>query len=52
MTPTYIKAFIIKGKCLTNLKQFDRAKEEFTQAEEIATKNFDSVATRRMIEGS
>ncbi|CAF2695229.1 unnamed protein product [Rotaria sp. Silwood2] len=50
VTPTFIKAHIIKGKCLINLKEFDRAKEEFTQAEEIAIKNFESKNTRRMIE--
>ena len=35
-----------------NLKEFDRAKEEFYEAERIAAKNFESINTRRMIEGS
>jgi hypothetical protein len=52
VTPTFIKAFIIRGKCLINLKEFDRATAEFHQADEIAIKNFDSANTRRMIEGS
>ena len=34
-----------------NLKEFDRADETFREAEEIAAKNFESVETRRMIEG-
>ncbi|CAF0915497.1 unnamed protein product [Adineta steineri] len=49
-TPTFIKAFVIKGKCLMNLKDFDRAKEEFVEAEQIAIKNFDSINTRQCIE--
>jgi hypothetical protein len=52
VTPTFIKAYVIKGKCLINLKEFDRAKEEFLQAEQLAIKNFESINTRRMIEGS
>ncbi|CAM4885913.1 unnamed protein product [Rotaria socialis] len=50
VTPTYIKAFVIRGKCFINLKEFDRAKDEFTQAEQIAITNFEPIATRRMIE--
>lgn len=52
VTPTFIKAFVIKGKCLINLKEFDRAQEEFRQAEEIAKTNLESINTRRMLEGS
>ncbi len=52
VTPTFIKAYIIKGKCLINLKEFDQAKEVYLQAEEIAKTNFESINTRRMIEGS
>jgi hypothetical protein len=43
---------VIRGKCLINLKEFDRAKEEFLQAEQIAINNFESTNTRRLIEGS
>ncbi|UJR31847.1 hypothetical protein I4U23_019323 [Adineta vaga] len=50
VTPTYIKAYVIKGKCLINLKEFDRAKEQFLEAEQIAITNFESINTRRMIE--
>ena len=52
VTPTLIKAHIIKGKCLMHLKAFDRAHEQFAQAEEIARKNFEPARMRRMIEGS
>jgi hypothetical protein len=52
VTPGFIKAFIIKGKCLINLNEFDRAREEFLQAEQIAIKNLESINIRRMIEGS
>jgi hypothetical protein len=37
---------------LINLKEFDRAKEEFLQAKQIAIDNFEPANTRRMIEGS
>ncbi|CAF3800334.1 unnamed protein product [Rotaria sp. Silwood1] len=50
ITPTFIKAYIIKGKCLMNLNEYDCAKEQFIQAEEIAIKNFESINIRRMIE--
>ncbi|CAF0877328.1 unnamed protein product [Adineta ricciae] len=50
VTPTYIKAYVIKGKCLINLKEFDRANEQFLEADKIAVKNFEPIATRRMIE--
>ncbi|CAF5079368.1 unnamed protein product [Rotaria sp. Silwood1] len=52
ITPTFIKAYIIKGKCLMNLNEYDCAKEQFIQAEEIAIKNFESINIRRMIKGT
>ncbi len=52
INPIFIKAFVIQGKCLINLKEFDRAKEVFLQVKQIAINNFESINTRRMIEGS
>ncbi|CAF4995689.1 unnamed protein product, partial [Rotaria sp. Silwood1] len=50
ITPTFIKAYIIKGKCLMNLNEYDCAKEQFIQAEEIAIKNFESINIRQCIQ--
>ncbi|CAF5119537.1 unnamed protein product, partial [Rotaria sp. Silwood1] len=50
ITPTFIKAYIIKGKCLMNLNEYDRSKEQFIQAEEIAIKNFESINIRQCIQ--
>lgn len=45
-----IKAFVIKGKCLINKKDFDQAEKEFREAKEIAERNFESIATRKMLD--
>lgn len=34
-----------------NLKEFNRAREEFQQAKQVAIENFESDNVRRMIEG-
>lgn len=45
-----IKALVIKGKCLLAKKEFDAAEEQFSQCKEIIERNFEPIATRRMIE--